>query len=169
MKKSAIIIGAGPGGLLTGAILAQEGLQVTVLEKNAIIGGGLVGAETADYLAAYGGRKVTILEMKPAIVADGEPNPNRYLLESLKKHGVDVFVNASIYEIEEDGVRFTYEGQEHFVQADQVVISAGIRADGSFLKELEALGVNAVAAGDASRGKNGLANIVEGFFAGVNA
>ena len=41
MKKSAIIIGAGPGGLLTGAILAQEGLQVTVLEKNAIIGGGL--------------------------------------------------------------------------------------------------------------------------------
>ena len=134
-----------------------------------VIGGGLVGAETADYLAAYGGRKVTILEMKPAIVADGEPNPNRYLLESLKKHGVDVFVNASISEIEEDGVRFTYEGQEHFVQADQVVISAGIRADGSFLKELEALGVNAVAAGDASRGKNGLANIVEGFFAGVNA
>ncbi len=41
MKKSVIIIGAGPGGLLTGAILAKEGLQVTVLEKNAIIGGGL--------------------------------------------------------------------------------------------------------------------------------
>ena len=42
MKKSAIIIGAGPGGLLTGAILAQEGLQVTVLEKNATPGGAAV-------------------------------------------------------------------------------------------------------------------------------
>ena len=39
--KSAIIIGGGLGGLFTGAILAKEGLQVTVLEKNATIGGGL--------------------------------------------------------------------------------------------------------------------------------
>lgn len=41
MKKSAVIIGGGLGGLFTGAILAKEGLDVTVLEKNAIIGGGL--------------------------------------------------------------------------------------------------------------------------------
>ena len=41
MKESVIIIGAGLGGLYTGAILAKEGLQVTVLEKNATIGGGL--------------------------------------------------------------------------------------------------------------------------------
>ncbi len=41
MKKSAVIIGGGLGGLFTGAILSKEGMQVTVLEKNAIIGGGL--------------------------------------------------------------------------------------------------------------------------------
>jgi len=41
MKKSAVIIGGGLGGLFTGALLAKEGLEVTVLEKNAIIGGGL--------------------------------------------------------------------------------------------------------------------------------
>ena len=41
MSKSVIIIGGGLGGLFTGAILAKEGLQVTVIEKNAIIGGGL--------------------------------------------------------------------------------------------------------------------------------
>ena len=39
--KSVVIIGAGLGGLFTGAILAKEGLRVTVLEKNATIGGGL--------------------------------------------------------------------------------------------------------------------------------
>lgn len=41
MKKSVIIIGAGLGGLFSGAILAKEGFKVTVLEKNATIGGGL--------------------------------------------------------------------------------------------------------------------------------
>lgn len=41
MKQTAVIIGAGLGGLFTGAILAREGFQVTILEKNATIGGGL--------------------------------------------------------------------------------------------------------------------------------
>ena len=41
MKQSAIIIGAGLGGLFTGAILAKEGIEVTVIEKNVTVGGGL--------------------------------------------------------------------------------------------------------------------------------
>ena len=39
--KSVVIIGAGLGGLFTGAFLAKEGFHVTLLEKNATIGGGL--------------------------------------------------------------------------------------------------------------------------------
>lgn len=41
MAKSAVIIGGGLGGLFTGAILSKEGVSVTVIEKNATIGGGL--------------------------------------------------------------------------------------------------------------------------------
>lgn len=41
MKQSVVIIGGGVGGLFTGAFLAKNGLHVTVLEKNTIIGGGL--------------------------------------------------------------------------------------------------------------------------------
>ena len=41
MNVSAIIIGGGIGGLFTGAFLAKNGIRVTVLEKNGIIGGGL--------------------------------------------------------------------------------------------------------------------------------
>lgn len=36
-----LIIGAGMGGLFTGALLSRQGVRVTVLEKNAVIGGGL--------------------------------------------------------------------------------------------------------------------------------
>ncbi len=39
--SSAVIIGAGLGGLFAGAILAKEGFRVTLLEKNPSIGGGL--------------------------------------------------------------------------------------------------------------------------------
>lgn len=41
MNKSAVIIGGGIGGLFTGAILSHEGLDVTIIEKNNTIGGGL--------------------------------------------------------------------------------------------------------------------------------
>lgn len=41
MKKDAVIIGGGIGGLFTGAFLAKNGIRVTVLEKNSIVGGGL--------------------------------------------------------------------------------------------------------------------------------
>jgi all-trans-retinol 13,14-reductase len=43
--KTCVIIGGGIGGLVTGALLAKEGYRVTVLEKNAIIGGGLQNFE----------------------------------------------------------------------------------------------------------------------------
>ena len=41
MNTSAIIIGGGIGGLFTGAFISKNGIKVTVLEKNGIIGGGL--------------------------------------------------------------------------------------------------------------------------------
>lgn len=151
------------------AVLAMDILteKVPAGTNIVVIGGGLVGAETADYLAAYGGKKVTILEMKPAIVADGEPNPNYYLLRSLRDHNVDVLVNVSVSGVTADAVHFTLNGEEKSIPADQVIICAGIRASGKMTEELKALGINTVTVGDASRGKNGLTNIYEGFKAGV--
>ena len=40
-ELSVVIAGGGIGGLFTGAFLARNGVKVTVLEKNMIIGGGL--------------------------------------------------------------------------------------------------------------------------------
>ncbi|MDD7248173.1 MAG: NAD(P)/FAD-dependent oxidoreductase [Prevotellaceae bacterium] len=39
--KTVVIIGGGLGGLFAGALLAKEGLRVTLIEKNVIVGGGL--------------------------------------------------------------------------------------------------------------------------------
>ena len=40
-KQTVVIIGGGLGGLFTGALLTKEGYAVTLIEKNAVIGGGL--------------------------------------------------------------------------------------------------------------------------------
>lgn len=48
--KTVCIMGGGLGGLMTGALLAQEGYRVTVLEKNGIIGGGLQSFCRGGYL-----------------------------------------------------------------------------------------------------------------------
>lgn len=39
--KTVVIVGGGLGGLFTGALLSKENYLVTILEKNAVIGGGL--------------------------------------------------------------------------------------------------------------------------------
>lgn len=59
-QKSVLIIGGGLGGLVTGALLAKEDYKVTVLEKNAIIGGGLQtirrkGVDFATGMHIFGG------------------------------------------------------------------------------------------------------------------
>lgn len=47
-QHTACIIGGGMSGLITGALLAKEGYKVTVLEKNHIIGGGLLSFRRGD-------------------------------------------------------------------------------------------------------------------------
>ena len=47
--NSVCIMGGGLSGLMTGALLAKEGMRVTVLEKNAILGGGLQSFRRGDY------------------------------------------------------------------------------------------------------------------------
>ncbi|MBI5226136.1 phytoene desaturase [Candidatus Micrarchaeota archaeon] len=49
VAKKAVIIGAGIGGLATAAQLVQKGFDVTVLEKNARIGGRLSGFSAEGY------------------------------------------------------------------------------------------------------------------------
>ena len=48
-----------------------------------VIGGGSVGAETADHLAMHGS-KVTIVEMRDKIAADESARPRKFLMERLE-------------------------------------------------------------------------------------
>lgn len=159
-----------PGVKGDNVVLAQDVLRSrSHTGKNiVVIGGGLVGAETADYLAVCGGKKVSVIEMQGAICVDGEPAPTKIILDSFKAHGVDVFTNAAVKEISADAVSFMYEGVLHRIPCDTVVMATGIRPENSFYEELCTLGIPVIKSGDAMSGKDGINNIREGFQVGLS-
>lgn len=133
-----------------------------------VIGGGLVGSETADYLARYAGKDVTVVEMLPEIMRDGEPSPKHFLLESFQANHVKVYTDTAVSEIKEHSVICKKDGKMIEILADTVVMATGLRADGTFHAALAEAGVEVISVGDANRAKNGLANIREGFLAGIS-
>ncbi|MDO5794959.1 MAG: FAD-dependent oxidoreductase, partial [Turicibacter sp.] len=72
--------------------------KVSVGENVVVIGGGLVGAETADLLS-QNGSKVTIIEMLPQIMKDGEASPTFYMKERFKEYGVSIYTSTKLTEI----------------------------------------------------------------------
>ena len=159
------------GSDLPHVVFAHDVLRgkVELGENVVVIGGGLVGSETAEHFSCHKPGKYTIIEMMDDIVRDGIANSNLFLKKTLKENNVDVFTSSTVTEITEDSVKFnTADGTEHSVKADTVVMAVGVKADTSLADELQDLGFKVVLAGDAHDIKNGYRNIREGFEAGYN-
>ena len=94
-------------------------------QKVLVTGGGLIGAETADYLGEQG-REVTIVEMKPEIAQDVNPYARPYLMDNLKKHGVTCLTSAVIKKYENDGILYSCQGKEYQLSGfDSIVLALG--------------------------------------------
>jgi 2,4-dienoyl-CoA reductase-like NADH-dependent reductase (Old Yellow Enzyme family)/thioredoxin reductase len=93
-----------------------------------VIGGGEVGCETALYLTEICGRDVSILEMREGLALDACYAPHLALNDRVPKHA-KVFTSAKCNGVSEASVSYLdAEGVEHFVPADTVILSAGMRA-----------------------------------------
>lgn len=104
-----------------------------------IIGGGLVGCETALYLADQG-RKVTIVEALDKLMAVNGPicHANKDMLEQLVPYkGIDVITGAKVTGYR-DGILAmeTGDGSREIV-CDSVILSVGYREEDSLYHELE--------------------------------
>lgn len=141
--------------------------HVTPGKHIAVIGGGLVGAETALYLAAFG-CSVSIIEMLPQITKDGEPNVNYYLMKHLKEYNVSIYTSAKVTEIQEHAVYFEQNGENFTISdLDQIVLATGTKPFFPLMKELQNLPCTVLLAGDSKNAKNGYYNIQEGFETGL--
>lgn len=126
-----------------------------------IVGGGLVGAETAEYVAAGHGNP-EIVELQEAIAKDCEPGPKYFLLKNLRDHGVPIHTSARILRVEGDSVVYLKDDAEHVIrEVDQVILAVGVRPNRTLETELEGSGISVIPVGDANTAKNGLSNIQE--------
>jgi 2,4-dienoyl-CoA reductase-like NADH-dependent reductase (Old Yellow Enzyme family)/thioredoxin reductase len=99
-----------------------------------ILGGGLVGCETADFLVETGdnlsaGRTaVTIVEMLENVASDMTSEPRHLLMMRLRAKGVKILTLAKVKEILDDGVVFIRDGREESIQnVDNIILALGAR------------------------------------------
>ena len=119
-----------PGLDAAGVIDAVEVLDGKQAVSGAVlvIGGGMVGAETADFLGEQGCR-VTIVEMDDAIAKAVQPGPRLYLLKRLTEHDTTVIVGATVTAFHPDGVTYRADGTTHRLDGfDAVVLALGATA-----------------------------------------
>lgn len=129
-----------------------------------VIGGGLVGLEAADALAAAG-HPVKVLEMKDTAGEDLGMLRKIAVMQKLGGESVGIITSARCLEINETGVVVeTPEGKET-VACDSVVLAVGSASrDSSALKEAsEKAGADFFVIGDAKRARRAIDAIAEGF------
>lgn len=131
----------------------------------AVIGGGLVGAETAEHIAMHN-RQVTIVEMAPVIVSNLESAPKTFLLKHLDDTDTKILVNTKVLEIKEDGVVIEKEGEKEEIPCDQVVIAIGSRPNKD-LEELIKAKYSYKVIGDATKVGRALEAVEMGHVAGM--
>ena len=103
-----------------------------------VIGGGLIGCETALYLAKQG-KRVTVLEILDTVASDMVWGNALDLLKLLDDHKVAILTEADTQKITETGVEFNdRSGGGRTLEADTVVIAVGLRVtDKAFVETLE--------------------------------
>ncbi|MBQ1516237.1 MAG: FAD-dependent oxidoreductase, partial [Lachnospiraceae bacterium] len=93
-------------------------------KKIAIIGGGLVGCELAIFLDMEG-LAVDVIEMTGDINAPGLSSQGLAVKRELRRRGMKVTFRASASRITEEGLYYTCDGEERFIEADTVIAATG--------------------------------------------
>ncbi|WP_332238787.1 FAD-dependent oxidoreductase [Sporolactobacillus sp. KGMB 08714] len=138
-----------------------------------IVGGGLVGCETALYLA-QDGRNVTIVEAQNEILSSGGgkpiPHMNKIMLiDLLHQYDVKVITNSSLTEVTDEGaVLINDQFRKQFLAADTVVISVGFKPNQTLYNKLNGKIADLYLIGDAYRAANIMSAVWSGNEIGLN-
>ncbi len=150
--------------VVLGAHLFDEG--VTVGQTVVVIGGGLIGCESALHLAQQG-HKVTVLEMREDVLIDCTHDHRRFMMPLLEPI-VTMRCSMRVIAVAPDGVTALDEtGAECFFPADTVLCAAGSKARTSEAEALRSPDCDFWVIGDAKRARKVHEAVREGFDAAV--
>jgi 2,4-dienoyl-CoA reductase-like NADH-dependent reductase (Old Yellow Enzyme family)/thioredoxin reductase len=99
--------------------------NLDVGDRVVIIGGGMVGCETAEFLEERG-VEVTLVEILPELATNMRPTPKRKLLERLDAKPINIFTETACKRITQEGlVIVPKEGSEMTVPTDTIIFATG--------------------------------------------
>lgn len=138
--------------------------------KIAIIGGGSVGCETADYLAPVvhdlfpKNRGIILLEMQKGLMMT-ESGPGRSLLvQRMMRKGIQMICSAKVERVEADKIYYSKDGIEYCIDdADTLVFASGYKVNSETEDMLKECGVTYHMIGDAKQVGNLKDTISDGY------
>ena len=125
--------------------------------KVLVVGGGMVGCETAEFLAEKL-HDVTVIEFRDTVGADIIHEHRVYLMESFEKYGVKEITGAKVCQFYPDGVAYeTADGKRHETRGyDTVVLSMGYRSHDTLSEAVKEIIPETYVCGDAIRARRAL-------------
>ena len=151
--------GADPIALpVPGADSPKVQLAVDILNEKAdgirgnivVIGGGLIGTETAVHLSTKEGNHVTVVEMLPQIMKDCSDCDHIVYTEMIKDNHIQVLTSARVVEITADGVVVEKNGRQT-IPADHILVAVGLKPNRTLGDQLQEMGVPVVVVGDCGK------------------
>jgi 2,4-dienoyl-CoA reductase-like NADH-dependent reductase (Old Yellow Enzyme family)/thioredoxin reductase len=130
-----------------------------------VIGGGMVGLETADFLASMD-LKVTLVEMLEDIGGDMDILAKTMLIKRLKEAEVDIFTRTKVIRIEKDSVIVQQAHREVELPFETIVIATGICANRELPDAFQNSELEVHVIGDAVEPRKAINAIQEGFNVG---
>jgi len=175
-KPDAVILATGgtpiipdvPGSHGKNVVTAEEVLtgQKEVGQSVIIAGGGMVGCETADFLAQRG-KTVTVVEMLGRMAADVVATYRPFFLARLRAAGIKMETNAKVEEITDQGVRVSRNGATDFIGGDTVVLAMGYKTNKQLAQSLGGKVAELYSVGDCVKPRTTKEAIEEGFRIGL--
>ena len=137
-------------------------------KKVLVVGGGMVGCETAAFLGEQE-HDVTVIEFRDTVGADVSHEHRVFLMEDFKNYDIKQITSAKVCRFYEDGVAYeSPDGSMHEVSGfDSVVLSMGFKNYNPFAEQLEELGQEMYVIGDATRARRALDATREAYAAAV--
>lgn len=133
-------------------------------KKVLVVGGGMVGCETADFLGEQK-HDVTVIEFRNEIGADIIHEHKIYLMKNFDEYGVKQITGAKVCRFFPDGVEYeTADGTRHETREyDSVVLSMGYRSYNPFGDKLKELVPETYVIGDAVKARRALDATAEAY------
>lgn len=116
------------------AIALRETLDRGEIKRAVVVGGGFIGLEVAENLAARDVR-VSVIDMADHILPGFDPEIQEYVENHLADQGIMTFTNTKLEGILGDGKVEKVDTGKRAMKADAAILAIGIRANTEFLAE----------------------------------